>query len=38
MADLIDTDVLADHLTGDPVAVRLLQQLAPSGLAIAMVT
>jgi predicted nucleic acid-binding protein len=38
MAFLIDTDVLSDHLADDPAAVQLLQQLALSGIAIAMVT
>jgi predicted nucleic acid-binding protein len=38
MAFLIDTDVLSDHLADEPAAVQLLQQLALSGIAIAMVT
>jgi predicted nucleic acid-binding protein len=38
MAYLVDTDVVMEHLADDPVAVQLLKDLGPSGVAISMVS
>ena len=38
MAYLIDTDVVIDQLARDPATVAMLDQLAPAGLVISMVT
>jgi predicted nucleic acid-binding protein len=38
MAYLVDSDWLIDYLEGDPPAVRLLERLADSGLAISIIT
>jgi predicted nucleic acid-binding protein len=38
MAYLVDSDWLIDYLAGEPPAVRLLERLADSGLAISIIT
>lgn len=38
MAYLIDSDWLIDYLAGEPPAIRLLERLADSGLAISIIT
>ena len=38
MSFLVDTDWVADYLKGRPGAVQLLNQLAPDGLAISLIT
>ncbi len=38
MAYLLDTDWVIDHLEGIPAAITLLQQLAPQGMAISIIT
>lgn len=38
MAYLIDSDVVIDHLADDPWALQLLDELAPAGLSISMIT
>lgn len=38
MAHLLDSDIVIDHLVDDPTAVRLVELLAPSGLAMSAVS
>ncbi len=38
MRHLIDTDWLIDHLAADPVAMGLLERLAPQGLAVSIIS